>query len=80
METDIADIPLTDEDYVKRAQNLSQKELDFICNPCPYDSLVQEYLDLHNTLQHIDKQSFFRLVEQGDLPKKFLSLKKNPPI
>ena len=59
MDTDVADIPLSDADYINRAQQLSLKELEFIKNPRPYDSLEQEYLDLHNQLQHIDKQSFF---------------------
>ena len=68
---DIANIPTSASDYQKCAQDLTEDELEFLMNPRDMNRLEQEYLALHNQLNHIEHQAFFRLCERGNYLKSF---------
>ena len=79
-EDDAFKIPTSMEEYKTAAAKLDEDAIRDIMNPRTLTPLEQEFMDTHHSLQHAPYKEMFRLAEFGHLPKRFLRLKKKPPI
>ena len=77
---DIFSFPQTLEEYRSKASELEPADLHKIMHPVTLTPLEQEFMDSHHCLQHISYIDMFRMAEYGHLPKRFLKIKKNPPM
>ena len=77
---DIFSFPQTLEEYQSKASELEPADLHKIMHPVTLTPLEQELMDSHHSLQHISYTDMFRMAEYGHLPKRFLKIKKNPPM
>jgi hypothetical protein len=76
---EIANIPVTTQDYKQTASTLSDEELDSLAHPKHLTPHEQEFLDMHNCLFHLPYSIMFRLAKIGVLPKYFTRLINRPP-
>eukprot|EP00956_Cyclotella_meneghiniana_P031729 scaffold84308_cov35-Cyclotella_meneghiniana.AAC.1 len=76
---EIANIPVTTDDFRATSGILSDEDLNRLAHPEPLSPQEQEFLDMHHRLYHLPYTVMFRLAKHGVLPKHFLRLAKRPP-
>ena len=76
---EVANIPVTTQNYRDATSTLSDEELDKLANPMHLTPHEQEFLDMHNRLFHLPYTVMFRLAKIDILPKYFARLQKRPP-
>jgi hypothetical protein len=72
---DVMDFPISQDDFVEQAKELSLKDLEAIMKPSSLSPLESEFMHWHARLNHLSYAQMFRLAETNQLPSKFLSLK-----
>ena len=73
-------IPQNLQEYQAKANDLEPEDLFKVMHPITLTPLEQEFMDSHHSLQHAPFVEMFRMAEYGHLPKRFLKLKKKPPM
>ena len=73
-------IPTSVDEYHAQAEKLDTEAIQQLMHPRTLTPLEQEFMDSHHSLQHAPYTEMFRLAEFGHLPKRFLRLKKKPPM
>jgi len=74
-ETDVATVPITNEDYANEVKCLTQHELHLLRNPLPLSQLEKEWKITHDRMGHLPYAMMDRLVENNILPSKFKKMK-----
>jgi hypothetical protein len=74
-DSDMMDIPVSQEDYMTQARCLTADELETLMNPSKNDKLLNEFMAWHERLHHLSFSEMFKLCEHGYLPAKFKKLK-----
>ena len=76
---EIANIPVSTDQYKKTASTLSDEDLEKLAHPQTLSPHEQEFLDTHHRLFHLPYSMMFWLAKIGFLPKYFSRLKQRPP-
>ena len=77
---DVASVPSTVDDFRQQVASLSDEDLSFLANPQPLESIEIEWLQWHNSLNHLSRSGMIQLVYAGVLPKKFLRFRHLAPF
>ena len=76
---DIAQVPVTKENYKDDAGNLSAEQLETLANPQSLSPEQQEMMDYHIRLGHLPFFILHRLAQTGIIPRRLTRVKDHPP-
>ena len=77
---DIANIPVTNDQYSEQSKHLTPEECSKIANAESLDLLQQEYMSWHRRLGHLPKKVMLTMARLGILPRRFLCLEERGAI
>ena len=73
--SDPVDIPITKEDFLTQAKELSAEDLEHVMKPSQLSPLETEFMHWHSRLNHLSFSNMHKLAEIGILPGRFKKLK-----
>ena len=77
---DIANVPVSIEEYQSELHNLTPSQLKDISKPSILDQDQSDLVALHNKMNHLPFPAMMKLAEKGHIEKRFLKLKHKQPI
>ena len=67
-EEDVADIPLTTDDYMSQCRNIDPEQLQRLMHPKSLSPRQEEWLQWHERLNHLPHAQMLKLAKRGILP------------